>query len=78
MTEPTPDRTPLDAGTDGGTPLSSPPGALRPDDLLPDDRRDDPPPPASATVEAPAAGATEADREARETVRSISRLDESN
>ena len=72
MTEPTSDRTPLGAGTDGA-PQGSPAGAL-----LPDDRRDAPPPPASATVDPPASGATEAEREARETVRSISRLDESN
>ena len=42
-----------------------------------DDRREDPPAPASATTgdDAPA---TEAQREAQETVRSISRLEESN
>ena len=42
-----------------------------------DDRRDDPPAPASATVGGNAAE-TEAQREAEETVRSISRLEESN
>ena len=42
-----------------------------------DDRREDPPPPASATTGGDA-GATEAQREAQETVRSISRLEESN
>ena len=42
-----------------------------------DDRRDDPPAPASAAVDSDAA-ATEAQREAQETVRSISRLEESN
>ena len=42
-----------------------------------DDRRDDPPAPASAAVDGDAA-ATEAQREAQETVRSISRLEESN
>lgn len=42
-----------------------------------DDRRDDPPPPASTTAD-PAAAGTEAEREAQETVRSISRLEESN
>ena len=42
-----------------------------------DDRRDDPPPPASTTAD-PAAAGTESEREAQETVRSISRLEESN
>jgi hypothetical protein len=42
-----------------------------------DDRRDDPPAPASATSDGNAA-ATEAQREAQETIRSISRLEESN
>ena len=42
-----------------------------------DDRRDDPPAPASAALEG-AVPATEAEREAQETVRSISRLEESN
>jgi hypothetical protein len=42
-----------------------------------DDRRDDPPAPASATSAGEAPG-TEAQREAEETVRSISRLEESN
>jgi hypothetical protein len=43
----------------------------------PDDRRDDPPLPAAEGVERNAP-ATEAEREALETVRSISRLEESN
>jgi hypothetical protein len=42
-----------------------------------DDRRHDPPAPASATQDGSSA-ATEAQREAQETVRSISRLEESN
>ena len=42
-----------------------------------DDRRDDPPAPASTQHDADAA-ATEAQREAQETIRSISRLEESN
>ena len=42
-----------------------------------DDRRADPPAPASATDDGNAP-ATEAQREAQETVRSISRLEESN
>ncbi len=42
-----------------------------------DDRRDDPPLPASVSAE-DAADDTEAQREAQETVRSISRLEESN
>ena len=42
-----------------------------------DDRRDDPPAPASAAADGNEA-ATEAQREAQETVRSISRLEESN
>ena len=44
----------------------------------PDDRREDPPPPAAATEAAREAPATEAQRETEETVRSISRLEESN
>jgi hypothetical protein len=42
-----------------------------------DDRRADPPAPASATSDGDVA-ATEAQREAQETIRSISRLEESN
>jgi hypothetical protein len=42
-----------------------------------DDRRDDPPVPASARHDGEAP-ATEAQREAQETIRSISRLEESN
>jgi hypothetical protein len=42
-----------------------------------DDRRDDPPAPASAAADADLP-ATEAQREAQATVRSISRLEESN
>jgi hypothetical protein len=42
-----------------------------------DDRRADPPPPASA-VHADDPAATEGQREAQETIRSISRLEESN
>jgi hypothetical protein len=42
-----------------------------------DDRRDDPPAPTSAHADGNT-GATEAHREAQETVRSISRLEESN
>jgi len=42
-----------------------------------DDRRDDPPAPASVQADGDSA-ATEAQREAQETVRSISRLEESN
>ena len=44
----------------------------------PDDRREDPPPPASAWLEEHGEPATEAEREARATVRSVSRLEESN
>ena len=44
----------------------------------PDDRRADPPLPASAQVAERNAPETEAQREALETVRSISRLEESN
>ena len=42
-----------------------------------DDRRDDPPPPSSVDADRDAPE-TEAQREAQETVRSISRLEESN
>ena len=44
----------------------------------PDDRRADPPPPASAWIDAHGEPSTEAEREAQETIRSISRLEESN
>jgi hypothetical protein len=44
----------------------------------PDDRRDDPPLPGSEQVAERSAPATESQREALETVRSISRLEESN
>ena len=43
-----------------------------------DDRRADPPPPAAAELAGRDAPATEAERETMETVRSISRLEESN
>ncbi len=43
-----------------------------------DDRRADSPAPASTSTAAAAAPATEAERETAETVRSISRLEESN
>ena len=43
-----------------------------------DDRRADPPPPGSVSATAGDAPATEAERETTETVRSISRLEESN
>lgn len=42
------------------------------------DRRDDPPPPGSEWVADHAPPATEAERQAQETVRSVSRLEESN
>ena len=45
---------------------------------VPDDRRQDPPLPASAWVEEHAPPTTEAERQAQETVRSVSRLEESN
>ena len=48
------------------------------DPTLPDDRREDPPPPASAWVEDHEPPASEAERQALETVRSVSRLEESN
>ncbi len=44
----------------------------------PEDRREDPPAPSSAALGERDAPATEAQREAEETVRSISRLEESN
>ena len=46
-------------------------------DLL-DDRRDDPPEPASSWVRDHMPPATEAERQAQETIRSVSRLEESN
>jgi hypothetical protein len=50
-----------------------------PDDApAPDDRREDPPAPASAHVAERGEPPTEAQREAQETIRSISRLEESN
>ena len=66
MTEPT-----AAAPTPEPTPPSTLPGAPL------DDRRDDPPAPASTQHDGDAA-ATEAQREAQETIRSISRLEESN
>ena len=48
------------------------------DRTVPDDRRADPPPPASAWVEEHEPPASEAERQALETVRSVSRLEESN
>ena len=66
------------------SPHDSAPGRALPDDPAattgtpPDDRRDDPPLPGSAQVGERGAPATEAQREAIETVRSISRLEESN
>ena len=51
----------------------------QPDDApLPDDRRDDPPPPGSAWVQDLDPPVTEAQRQAQETIRSLSRLEESN
>ena len=47
-------------------------------ETLPDDRRDDPPLPGSAWVEEHAPPTSEAERQAQETVRSVSRLEESN
>jgi hypothetical protein len=44
----------------------------------PDDRREDPPPPGSAWVRDHEPPADEAERQAQETVRSVSRLEESN
>lgn len=44
----------------------------------PDDRRDDPPEPGSSWVEDHEPPASEAERQAQETVRSVSRLEESN
>ena len=55
----------------------SPPPASTPGAPV-DDRRADPPPPASATTADRDAPGTEAGRETAETVRSISRLEESN
>ena len=48
------------------------------DPTVPDDRRADPPPPASAWVEEHEPPASEAERQALVTVRSVSRLEESN
>ena len=50
----------------------------QPEYLLPDDRRDDPPPPGSAWVQELDPPTTEAERQAQETIRSVSRLEESN
>ena len=44
----------------------------------PDDRREDPPPPASAWVQDHEPPADEAEREVQATIRSVSRLEESN
>ncbi len=49
-----------------------------PEDQLPDDRREDPPPPGSTWVQDHEPPATEAERQAQETIRSLSRLEESN
>ncbi|CAA9324453.1 MAG: hypothetical protein AVDCRST_MAG16-966 [uncultured Frankineae bacterium] len=54
------------------------PSTTSPIGAPPDDRRDDPPPPAGAEAAQRGAPATEAQREVEETVRSISRLEESN
>ena len=55
-------------------------GMTAPDDpaAVPHDDRADPPPPASVWVEDHEPPTTEAEREATETVRAISRLEESN
>jgi hypothetical protein len=45
---------------------------------LPDDRRADPPLPGSAWVAEHAPPATEAERQVQDTIRSVSRLEESN
>jgi hypothetical protein len=45
---------------------------------LPDDRREDPPPAASSWVQELDPPATEAERQVQETIRSVSRLEESN
>lgn len=58
--------------------MTEPPAHAAPDQGPPDDRRDDPPKPASAWVEEHAPPASEAERQAQETVRSLSRLEESN
>ena len=43
-----------------------------------DDRREDPPPPGSAWVQELAPPTSEAERQVQETIRSVSRLEESN
>ena len=43
-----------------------------------DDRRDDPPPPGSAWVQELDPPTSEAERQVQETIRSVSRLEESN
>ena len=48
------------------------------DALLTDDRREDPPLPGSAWVQDHEPPQTEAERQAQETIRSVSRLEESN
>ncbi|MCW2680844.1 MAG: hypothetical protein JWM62_2245 [Frankiales bacterium] len=48
------------------------------DALLPDDRREDPPLPGSAWVQDHEPPRTEAERQAQETIRSLSRLEEGN
>jgi hypothetical protein len=58
--------------------MSEPRDLPESDPTIPDDRRDDPPLPGSAWVEEHAPPASEAERQAQETVRSVSRLDESN
>jgi hypothetical protein len=63
MTEPSDDPTRTDL-TDGRT--------------LPDDRRADPPLPGSAWVQELEPPASEAERQVQETIRSVSRLEESN
>ena len=50
----------------------------RDDAPAPDDRREDPPPPGSAWVRDHEPPQSEAERQAQETVRSVSRLEESN
>jgi len=60
--------------TPAGHPASVPGAA--PD--VPDDRRADPPPPAAVRPAGSAEPGSEAEREAQRTIRSISRLEESN
>jgi hypothetical protein len=51
----------------------------QPDEPTPlDDRRDDPPPPGSVWVQDLEPPTSEAEREVQETIRSVSRLEESN